>query len=160
MQTVTLPIHTTCGVFMARYSDQGLAQLEFPSKKSVKCATEVPAQLQRWHALTVKALESALANKPVKQMPPLDTRSGTEFRRRVWAALQQIEPGSTVSYGELGASIGKPKASRAVGSACGANPIPIFIPCHRVLAANKKLGGFSGGLDWKRRLLQIEQIAA
>ena len=53
-------------------------------------------------------------------------------------------------------AIGRPKATRAVGQACGANPIPVLIPCHRVLAANRKLGGFSGGLDWKEKLLAIE----
>ena len=61
-----------------------------------------------------------------------------------------------MSYGEIARAIGKPKAVRAVGGACGANPVPIFVPCHRVLAANNKLGGFSGGLSWKRTLLARE----
>ena len=67
--------------------------------------------------------------------------------------------GKTKSYGEVARAIGKPKAVRAVGGACGANPIPVLIPCHRVLAANRKLGGFSGGLNWKRKLLAQERVS-
>ena len=66
--------------------------------------------------------------------------------------------GQTFSYGEVAKAIGRPKAVRAVGGACGANPIPVLIPCHRVLAAGGKIGGFSGGLDWKRTLLARENI--
>jgi len=69
-----------------------------------------------------------------------------------------IRPGKTLSYGEMAAAIGKPRAVRAVGGACGANPIPVIVPCHRVLAANHRLGGFSSGLDWKRTLLTREGV--
>ena len=96
---------------------------------------------------------------PSSSMPPLDLGAGSEFRQRVWAALQKIPVGQTKSYGEVAREIGSPKAVRAVGGACGANPIPLLIPCHRVLAANDELGGFSGGLNWKRRLLEREGIA-
>ena len=84
--------------------------------------------------------------------------AGTEFQQRVWSALKEIPSGETRSYGEVAASIRSPKATRAVGSACGANPIPVLIPCHRVLASGGRLGGFSGGLDWKRRLLMVEGV--
>ena len=72
--------------------------------------------------------------------------------------MLKISTGKTKSYGEIASAIGKPKAVRAVGGACGANPVPVLVPCHRVLAANKKLGGFSGGLDWKRSLLAREGV--
>ena len=72
--------------------------------------------------------------------------------------MLKISIGKTKSYGEIAAAIGNPKAVRAVGGACGANPVPVLVPCHRVLAANKKLGGFSGGLDWKRSLLKREGV--
>ena len=72
--------------------------------------------------------------------------------------MQKIRVGQTQSYGEIARTIGKPKAVRAVGGACGANPIPVLIPCHRVLAANRKIGGFSSGLDWKRTLLKREGV--
>jgi O-6-methylguanine DNA methyltransferase len=84
--------------------------------------------------------------------------NGTTFRRNVWNTLRKIACGQTKSYGEIARAVGKPKAVRAVGGACGANPIPVLIPCHRVVAANKKLGGFSGGLNWKRDLLAREGI--
>lgn len=81
---------------------------------------------------------------------------GTEFQRTVWRKLQEIPYGRTISYGELARWIGNPKASRAVGAANGQNPIPIVIPCHRVIGANGKLTGFGGGLPIKEALLALE----
>ena len=98
-----------------------------------------------------------MAGLEPSDLPPLDLSAGTEFQKEVWRALLKIRMGETMSYGEVARAIGKPKALRAVGGACGANPIPVFVPCHRVLAANNKLGGFSSGLQWKRRLLEIER---
>ncbi len=72
--------------------------------------------------------------------------------------MLKIGCGRTLSYGQVAAAIGNPKALRAVGGACGANPVPVFVPCHRVLAANDGIGGFSSGLDWKRKLLAREGI--
>lgn len=84
------------------------------------------------------------------------TLDGTPFQRAVWHKLQEIPYGETISYGELARRVGKPNASRAVGSANGANRIPIVIPCHRVIAAGGKLGGFGGGLSTKEALLAHE----
>jgi methylated-DNA-[protein]-cysteine S-methyltransferase len=89
---------------------------------------------------------------------PLDPE-GTPFQRTVWRHLQGIPYGQTISYGELARRAGNPKASRAVGSANGANPLPIVIPCHRVIAANGTLGGFGGGLPLKEALLALETPA-
>ena len=86
---------------------------------------------------------------------PVDPR-GTEFQRRVWFALRDIPYGATRSYGEIAKAIGSSSAVRAVGSANGANPIAIIIPCHRVIGANGSLTGFGGGLDRKRFLLDLE----
>ena len=72
--------------------------------------------------------------------------------------MQKIPAGKTASYGDLARAISRPKAVRAVGSACGANSIPVFIPCHRVLAGGGRLGGFSAGLHWKSMLLAIEGV--
>lgn len=72
--------------------------------------------------------------------------------------MTKIQLGKTRSYGEIARAIGNPKAVRAVGGACGANPIPVLVPCHRVLAANQKFGGFSSGLEWKRALLMREGV--
>jgi len=82
---------------------------------------------------------------------------GTEFQREVWAFLCQIPVGQTESYGTIAQKIGRPLASRAVGQACGANPIPLFIPCHRVVSA-QGIGGFSLGLILKIKLFDIESI--
>ena len=82
---------------------------------------------------------------------------GTEFQQNVWSALQAIAYGETRSYGEIAKSIGRSKAARAVGMANNKNPLPIFIPCHRVIGANGKLVGYAGGLDVKQYLLKLEQ---
>lgn len=83
--------------------------------------------------------------------------AGTAFQCKVWTALQGIPYGETVSYGEIARRIGHPAASRAVGAANGKNPIPIIIPCHRVVGSTGKLTGFGGGLPTKVKLLQLEQ---
>ena len=82
--------------------------------------------------------------------------AGTPFQKRVWSLLQEIPFGTTISYGELARRAGNPQASRAVGAANGKNPIPIVIPCHRVIGANGKLTGFGGGLPTKQALLALE----
>jgi O-6-methylguanine DNA methyltransferase len=81
---------------------------------------------------------------------------GTEFQQRVWSALRTIPYGQTRSYSEIAGQIGAPRAVRAVGAANGRNPIPIVVPCHRVIGANGSLTGFGGGLAWKRLLLDLE----
>lgn len=82
---------------------------------------------------------------------------GTEFQRRVWSRLREIPYGETISYSELAARVGNPKASRAVGLANGRNPIPIVIPCHRVIGKDGTLVGYGGGLGIKERLLALER---
>lgn len=89
----------------------------------------------------------------------LDLR-GTEFQLRVWREVISIPFGEQRTYGEVARAVGGPRAFRAVGAANGANPLPLIVPCHRVVAANGKLGGYGGGLDTKRRLLAFEQTAA
>ena len=181
--SIELSIATSAGQFVARYSAKGLAELNFPSvgrassfhcrrrgnesqissassasvRDSSRRLLQIPAKIRRWHQATVAALKQVLAGCSPKKFPPLDL-AGTEFQKSVWNALRKISSGKTQSYGEIAQAIGRPGAVRAVGGACGANPIPVLVPCHRVLAANGKLGGFSGGLDWKRKLLTCEGI--
>ncbi|HSR50865.1 MAG TPA: methylated-DNA--[protein]-cysteine S-methyltransferase [Acidobacteriota bacterium] len=83
--------------------------------------------------------------------------TGTEFQQQVWKALRDIPYGETRSYAQIARSIGRPKAVRAVGAANGANPIPIVIPCHRVIGADGSMTGFGGGLEAKVRLLSLEK---
>ena len=106
--------------------------------------TEAARQLLEYFAGARTAFELALAP------------AGTEFQRSVWSALTGIPFGSTISYAELARRVGRPRAFRAVGGANGANPLPIVVPCHRVIAADGGLGGYSGGLEVKMRLLALE----
>jgi O-6-methylguanine DNA methyltransferase len=157
-----LGIATEVGEFLAGYSERGLAELRFPSDRrssSPGASTAISSQIRQWHRVTADAVKQILAGRPPRDFPPLDLSGGTEFQRGVWHAMTKIQFGQTRSYGEIAGAIGKPKAVRAVGGACGANPIPVLVPCHRVLAANKKIGGFSSGLDWKRMLLAREGVS-
>lgn len=87
---------------------------------------------------------------------------GTEFQKSVWRVIDQIKFGETLSYADIASRVGKPKAARAVGGAVGANPVPLIVPCHRVLGASGKITGYSGGegLPTKRKLLTLEQITS
>lgn len=160
----TLSIATPDGEFLAHYSDQGLAGLSFPDRRGARrqvgedAPQRTPTTVRAWHRLATQAAKAVLAGKDADAFPPLDLSAGTDFQRAVWGAMRKIRAGQTRSYGEIARDIGNPKAGRAVGGACGANPIPVLVPCHRVLAANQKLGGFSGGLDWKRKLLAREGV--
>lgn len=178
-QLVELPIPTSEGIFLAHYSEKGLAALDFPNAdglvappaaaevervrksdvgKSTVHPEKVPQKVLGWHRAATSALKAALAGRAVKELPPLDWTGKTEFQKAVWRVMLRLGPGKTKSYGEVAEAIGRPKAVRAVGSACGANSIPVLVPCHRVLAAGGKIGGFGSGLDWKRTLLAKEGI--
>ncbi len=87
---------------------------------------------------------------------PLDLR-GTEFQLRVWTELVNVPFGATTSYGELARRVGKPGGARAIGNALGRNPVPIIVPCHRVIGHDQALVGFGGGLSVKEQLLELEQ---
>lgn len=89
---------------------------------------------------------------------PLDISLGTEFQQRVWQQLQKIPHGETISYATLAQRVGNPKGFRAVANANGKNPFSIIIPCHRVIASDGKLGGYTGGLDKKTYLLALEGV--
>ena len=105
----------------------------------------VNAQLQEYFAGTRREFDFSI------------NPDGTAFQRLVWHALLQIPFGETRTYGQIAASIGKPDAVRAVGSACNRNPIWIVIPCHRVVGQGRNLTGYVGGLDMKRALLDLEK---
>jgi methylated-DNA-[protein]-cysteine S-methyltransferase len=111
-------------------------------------------------AATTRRLAADLADyfagRPRAIRTTLDTGSGTPFQRKVWAELAKIPFGTTLSYAELARRVGAPRAARAVGQAVGANPIPILIPCHRVIRSDGALGGFSAGLEIKQWLLRHE----
>ena len=103
--------------------------------------------------------QGLLAGRAPGQPPALGRAvwaEATAFRRAIWKALQKLPRGRVATYAELARRAGHPGAARAAGSACGANPVPLFVPCHRAVAANGGLGGFSAGLAWKVLLLAGE----
>jgi len=104
------------------------------------------------------AITDYLAGKGRSFDLPLDLEGQPRFRMKVWEVLQKIPYGRVRSYGWVARKIGKPKAARAVGGACGANPVPLLVPCHRIVAGDGSLGGFSGGLGVKKRLLRLEGL--
>ena len=98
-----------------------------------------------------------IAGKELEQKLPLDLY-GTPFQIEVWKEMLRIPAGQTVSYSDVARNIGRPKAFRAVAQACGANPVPVVVPCHRVVASNG-LGGYTGGIDRKIALLAVEGVS-
>lgn len=103
-----------------------------------------------------KALRRYFSGKEVKFTLPLDPFGGTPFQTKAWNAMRKIPYGETRSYKWLAQKTGNPKKARAAGQACGSNPLPILIPCHRVIKSDGGLGGFGGGLHVKRKLLRLE----
>ena len=138
-------------------SDSGLTGVWFPGKGPVAAARPDD---ERGPASTLLARASEqLAEYFAGTRTTFDLlldAGGTAFERRVWDALRTIPYGTTLSYSELARRLGDPRATRAVGAANGKNPIPIIVPCHRVIGANGALIGFGGGLDRKRWLLEHE----
>jgi methylated-DNA-[protein]-cysteine S-methyltransferase len=145
-------IRTRLGGFVAEYNARGLCALKLakgPRRSSVK---NPPIWMKKFS----RDLENFARGRKISFKIPLDLSSGAPFQRNVWRALRQIPRGKTRSYGEIAKKIGKPRASRAVGAACGANPVMIVIPCHRVVGSNGSLGGFRSGISLKKRLLNLE----
>ncbi|MFZ5634461.1 MAG: methylated-DNA--[protein]-cysteine S-methyltransferase [Bacillota bacterium] len=105
-----------------------------------------------------KAVKDYFSGKQADLSFPVDWGPYTEFQKKVLQRVYSIPRGQVVSYGQIAGEVGKPLAARAVGGAVGANRVLLVVPCHRVIAHDGTLGGFGGGLDWKRRLLQIEGI--
>lgn len=107
---------------------------------------------------TRQTVERRIAGKDLDRKLQLDLH-GTPFQVSVWREMLRIPAGSTRSYAEVARNIGKPKAFRAVAQACGANPVPVIVPCHRVVASGGALGGYTGGLDRKLALLASEGVS-
>ena len=106
----------------------------------------------------ITALEHYFSDETKPLSHALDLQ-GTPFQLMVWSALRDIPPGKVATYGEIAAEIGRPRAARAVGQACGSNNAVLFVPCHRVVAAQGKLGGFGSGLSLKKALLLHEGVS-
>ena len=145
---------TEQGVREIRLSDN-----EAPTRAELEARGWKLVRRPRWTDAARTKLERYLggrANASTLDVP-LDLSGGTEFQRRVWNAARRIPYGTVVSYAELAHMAGYEGASRAVGNALGANPVPIVVPCHRVVHSDRTIGGFTSGLHWKRFLLELER---
>jgi len=117
----------------------------------------VPRRDDRAMASLSKAVNRRVEGKGLGEPLPLDLH-GTPFQLSVWKEMLRIPPGSTLSYGDVARNIGRPTAFRAVAQACGANPVPVVVPCHRVVASGGSLGGYTGGIEKKIMLLANEGV--
>jgi len=148
-------VATPVGRLLLAWDDAGLRRISFQNgthaaepaegwQRAEEPFREVVAQLKAYFAGQLRRFDLALAPE------------GTPFQREVWSMLETIPYGETISYGELARQLNRATAHRAVGAANGSNPIPIIIPCHRVIGADGSLTGFGGGLAIKRTLLMLE----
>ncbi|MSO60368.1 MAG: methylated-DNA--[protein]-cysteine S-methyltransferase [Ilumatobacteraceae bacterium] len=138
-------------------SEKGLVAIDI-GNNTKQAVTTTNSSAQAILMKTKKQLEQYFAGKRSAFDIDLDL-VGTDFQVQAWRALCRIPYGTTISYGRQAASIKKPKAFRAVGSANGKNPIPIVVPCHRVVASDGTLGGYSLGLRMKKQLLKLEGVS-
>ena len=158
-QTVrnTLIVSSPFGKLTLVASEKGLVAIDVRNNAKQK-ATAKNQSAQAILIETKKQLGQYFAGKRTSFDVALDL-VGTEFQVKAWRALCRIPFGKTISYGQQAANIEKPKAFRAVGSANGKNPIPIIVPCHRVVASDGSLGGYSLGLKMKKQLLALEGVS-
>jgi methylated-DNA-[protein]-cysteine S-methyltransferase len=155
-KTVTMPYESPIGRLVLECDGDRLIGIWLPHERrhARNDADDVPPVLKE----TASQLDEYFAG----ERTDFDVRmemDGTDFQREVWTELTRIPYGETISYGELARRVGRPSAPRAVGQANGRNPIPVIVPCHRVLASNG-IGGYGGGLKVKRQLLAVEGVTA
>ena len=153
MRTVDSPV----GALVLSASNAGLVSIEVGGDARPSANDAEPGALRILDVVEQQLREYFDGRRTAFDVP-LDLR-GTDFQLAAWRALCRIPYGTTVSYADQAVMIGSPRATRAVGSANGRNPIPIIVPCHRVVARDGSLGGYSLGLDMKRALLALEGVS-
>lgn len=160
---------TTIGRCGIAWSATGLRAVQLPEANAERALTRLrrrsgadsPASPPAFASMAIALLTQLLERGNVDlQQLPLDDHDGPPLDRRIWCETRRIGPGQTLSYGELASRLDPPPIARAVGQAMARNPWPLVVPCHRVLAADGSMGGFSasGGPVLKRRLLEIERV--
>jgi methylated-DNA-[protein]-cysteine S-methyltransferase len=158
---VTFTVDTPRGALRCAATPKGLALVALPGsewKRQLARLAEVhgaPAADDGHRA--AKQLRAYVNGKRRSFTVPVDLELATPFAREVLTQLYRLPPGALTTYGELAKAVGRPKGARAVGGAVGSNPVPVVVPCHRVVASNG-LGGFGGGLPMKRWLLRLEGL--
>ena len=162
----TAVLETTWGAIAIDANRRGVAACRLPNAPAhafpvrvlhLRVPRGAPPGLRR----AAEYVRARIEGRAPGSRPKLDEtvfRAATEFRRAIWKALLRIPRGRTATYAELARQAGFPRAARAAGGACGANPLPLFVPCHRAVGAGNRLGGFSAGLAWKIHLLSREGV--
>jgi len=153
------------GEILATKTEKGLSFISFPKNTWDKFLSalnkdksiDLIENKNNFSSLN-RNLKAYFSGRKVNFREKLDLTGGTDFQKRVWKAMLKIPYGETRSYSWLAQKAGGKNKARATGVACGANPIPIIIPCHRVIKSDKTIGGYSGGLGFKKKLLQIEGV--
>jgi methylated-DNA-[protein]-cysteine S-methyltransferase len=151
----TTEFDTAIGRCAIGWTERGVAKVRWPGSRRASGSATPPPEIAR----AIEGIKALLRGEPADLTGvPVDFGGTQPFERRVYEAARSIQPGSTRTYGELAAEVGEPGEARAVGVAMARNPVPLVVPCHRVVAADGRLGGFSapGGVATKRRLLEIE----
>ncbi len=151
-------VATPIGTLTLVATDDGLREIRFAGRPPPDGATEAPDD--RVLAEAARQLGEWFAGERTAFDLPLDLGAATAFQRRAWLALADVPYATTRSYGEQADRLGAPRAARAVGAANGHNPLPVVLPCHRLVGADGSLTGFGGGLDVKRALLDHEAATA
>jgi AraC family transcriptional regulator of adaptative response/methylated-DNA-[protein]-cysteine methyltransferase len=165
MAIASAVVRSPLGPMLVAVSRRGVCAVRFGSSRAALerwLREEFPAALRgpataRLRAAVQAALAATAGHAPDAALP-LDVRA-TAFQRQVWQALRAIPPGETRTYGEIARAIGRPRAARAVGAACGANPVAVLVPCHRAVRGDGGLGGYAYGVARKRTLLAREKKA-
>jgi O-6-methylguanine DNA methyltransferase len=158
---------TSLGWVGVAATEQGISRIVLPKKDKAAVLRELGYEAVEVEsgpaapllAKAVKLLKRYFSGESVSFDVPLDLRYYTPFQQAVWKAAAAIPSGKTQSYAWIAKRIRNPKAARAVGQALGANPVPIIIPCHRVISSAGTMGGYSGGLGMKKKLLELEADA-
>jgi len=145
-------LHTPVGVLRVTADAIGVVAIE---RVKQLASIDGDSKANRYAEKAVGQLREYFAGKRRRFDVPLHLK-GTKFQQRAWAEMSEIPYGTTISYAQQARRIGNPRATRAVGTANGANPVPIIVPCHRVIASDGSLGGYALGLAMKRRLLALE----
>lgn len=157
-------IHTSFGTFKALCTSKGVKSLEFPEMKFSEYKKQANSAAQETHSSLpyVKKLITQLSDYfsggKIMFSVPVDLDGLTSFQKKVLKELAKIPYGKVVTYRALAKKSGGEKFARAVGNALGKNPVPVILPCHRVVKSGGGLGGFSGGLHWKKILLYLENV--
>jgi O-6-methylguanine DNA methyltransferase len=158
--TAALGVPSPIGELVVEADDEAVTAVWLPGRRPERADLATGSgRLPEALRAAARQLEEYFARRRRRFDLPLRL-GGTPFQRQVWQTLADIGYGETWSYGELAAAVGRPAAFRAVGQANGANPIPIVLPCHRVVASGGRIGGYGGGLEMKRRLLALEGAPA